>query len=140
MTFKFISLTVFVSLVQFVSSCAAVPLSEQCRQLKSANQTFTESYYAHLRETDPYRRHDLLSQSYREKAKIIKDLSLSDSHLRGIQEGFVKNLEAIANREFDAGGMDSRQFIRSSNELIRLMKEDGNLFDDLEKYCQISKT
>ena len=123
MTSKFINLTICTLLVQFVSSCAA-PLSEQCRQLKVAYNMTTESYYAYEKETDPKKKSDkLLSQSFREKVKILRNFSLSDSHLKSIQEKLIKNNEGLAE-------------YKSTDELLRLGKESKTISDDLKNYCQ----
>jgi hypothetical protein len=127
MTSKFLNFTACVLLVQVVSSCAA-PLSEQCRQLKVAAKMNTESYYAHERETDRKKQSELLSQSFREKAKILKNLSLSDSHLKGIQEKLIKFNEEFA--EFKVGSTNS------TNQLTQLTKDFINIDDDLKNYCQ----
>jgi hypothetical protein len=127
MTSKLLNFTAFI-LVQFVSSCAA-PLSEQCRQLKVASRINTESYYASEREKDSEKQSELLSQSFREKAKILKNLSLSDSHLKGIQAKLIKWNEEFA--EFKPTG--SRN---TANQLTQLTKEFISIDNDLKNYCQ----
>ena len=134
MTSKFINLTICISLIQFISSCAA-PLSEQCRQLKVTMNMTTESYYAHEKETDPKKKSELLSQSFRETAKALKSLSLSDSYLRGIQEKLIKNKEGLAERD-NYVGLDRERQDKSFAEFVRLAKENGTISDDLKNYCQ----
>ncbi len=134
MTSKFLNFTACILLVQSVSSCAA-PLSEQCRQLKVAANMTTESYYAHERETDRKKKSELLSQSFREKAKILKSLSLSDSHLKGIQAKLIKNIEGFADRD-EYVGLDMDRTDKSVSELVRLADESATIRDDLKNYCQ----
>ena len=134
MTSKFINLTICISLIQFISSCAA-PLSEQCRQLKVTMNMTTESYYAHEKETDPKKKSELLSQSFRETTKALKSLSLSDSYLRGIQEKLIKNKEGLAERD-NYVGLDRERQDKSFAEFVRLAKENGTISDDLKNYCQ----
>ncbi len=133
MTSKLLNFTACI-LVQFVSSCAA-PLSEQCRQLKVASNISTESYYASERETDPKKKSELLSQSFREQAKILKELSLSDSHLKGIQEKLIKNIEGFADRETYVG-LDMDRTRKSTLDLVRLGDESFTIRGDLKNYCQ----
>ncbi|OIP75283.1 MAG: hypothetical protein AUK48_07925 [Oscillatoriales cyanobacterium CG2_30_44_21] len=134
MTPKLINLTICVALIQFISSCAA-PLAEQCRQLKVATDMTTESYYAHERETNSEKKDELLLQSFREKAKILKNLSLSDSHLKGIQEKLIKFNEDFANRDSYVG-LDTRRSRASVMELSRLVNDYSTIYDDLKNYCQ----
>jgi len=137
MTSKLLNLTICALLVQFVSSCAA-QLSEQCRQIKVADSIMTESFYAHEKETDPKKKSELLSQSFREKAKVVRNLSLSDSYLKNIQEKLIKNKEGFA----DSAGFEEttiagfKETIRLADESIRLANESKAISNDLKNYCQ----